>query len=519
MNFCWIQGYWNRPIDVSLADMAKISLYQNKQRWKWLLVVFAALLVFLTVAYTQVIIDRIKVDEKAKVETWAQSIVRSAKSNQYIDSLLTLMRREEEAKARLMGKALMFLTTADPQTDFTFTFEFLKDNNTIPILLYDKNNRFVQGRNLPKGKENNREFADSLKSVIVKKYKPIEVSGIGMKLYFDDSQLYKETERTLNELNRSFIDDQVVASSLAPIIILDDRTGALLHHARLNDEEVGDSVRLNQIKLANAPIRIVKPDGQPISIFYEDSLVLQQLRYFPIGQLLLVAVFLFISYFIFSTYRRAEQNQVWVGMAKETAHQLGTPLSSLMGWGALLESQNVPAAYIDELNKDVNRLQIITERFSKIGSAAELKEVDIRHTVQESLEYVKKRISSKIHVSAQVPSRTTTIAINEALFGWVIENLVRNAADAMEEEGSIEVLVGSELNKVIIEVKDTGKGIPKANWKTVFKPGYTTKSRGWGLGLSLVKRIVEEYHKGSIFVKQSELGKGTTFRIELKSNQ
>jgi signal transduction histidine kinase len=205
-------------------------------------------------------------------------------------------------------------------------------------------------------------------------------------------------------------------------------------------------------------------------------------------------------------------------MAKETAHQLGTPLSSLMGWGALLESQNVPAAYIDELNKDVNRLQIITERFSKIGSAAELKEVDIRLTVQESLEYVKKRISSKIKVSVQVPSRTTTVAINEALFGWVIENLVRNAADAMEEEGSIEVLVGSEPNKVIIEVKDSGKGIPKANWKTVFKPGYTTKSRGWGLGLSLVKRIVEEYHKGNIFVKQSEIGKGTTFRIELKSN-
>jgi signal transduction histidine kinase len=245
--------------------------------------------------------------------------------------------------------------------------------------------------------------------------------------------------------------------------------------------------------------------------------VLQQLRYFPIGQVLLVTVFFLISYLIFSTYRKAEQNQVWVGMAKETAHQLGTPLSSLMGWGALLETQNVPPAYIEELNKDVQRLQIITERFSKIGSEAELKQVDIRKTIQESLDYVKKRISSKIQVSIQLPSRTTTVAINEPLFGWVIENLVRNAADAMEENGAIEVLVGSELNKVVIEVKDSGKGIPKNKWKTVFKPGYTTKSRGWGLGLSLVKRIVEEYHKGVIFVKSSELDKGTTFRIELKS--
>ena len=497
--------------------MVKLNIYQSKQRWKWVLVVLAALLVFLTLAYTQIIIDRIRADEKTKAELWAQTIVRSAKSTQYIDSLLTLLRQEEEAKGRLMGKALSVISNGDPNLDYTFPVEYLKDNSTIPILLYDKNGKFQQGRNLPKGKEQDNQFADSLKNEIVKKYQPVSIPELGMKLYFDDSQLYKQTEKTLNELNRAFIDDKIVASTSVPIVIINDLNNEIISYARLSTEEVSNPQRLVQIKSANPAIKIEKPDGVPVSIFYEDSLVLQQLRYFPIGQLLLVTVFLLISYLIFSTYRKAEQNQVWVGMAKETAHQLGTPLSSLMGWGALLETQNVPPAYIEELNKDVQRLQIITERFSKIGSEAELKQVDIRKTIQESLDYVKKRISSKIQVSIQLPSRTTTVAINEPLFGWVIENLVRNAADAMEENGTIEVLVGSELNKVVIEVKDSGKGIPKNKWKTVFKPGYTTKSRGWGLGLSLVKRIVEEYHKGVIFVKSSELDKGTTFRIELKS--
>ncbi len=497
--------------------MVKLNIYQSKQRWKWVLVVLAALLVFLTLAYTQIIIDRIKADEKTKAELWAQTIVRSAKSTQYIDSLLTLLRQEEEAKGRLMGKALSVISNGDPNLDYTFPVEYLKDNSTIPILLYDKNGKFQQGRNLPKGKEQDIQYADSLKNEIVKKYQPVGIPELGMKLYFDDSQLYKQTEKTLNELNRAFIDDKIVASTSVPIVIINDLTNEIISYARLSTEEVSNPQRLVQIKSANPAIKIEKPDGVPVSIFYEDSLVLQQLRYFPIGQLLLVTVFLLISYLIFSTYRKAEQNQVWVGMAKETAHQLGTPLSSLMGWGALLETQNVPPAYIEELNKDVQRLQIITERFSKIGSEAELKQVDIRKTIQESLDYVKKRISSKIQVSIQLPSRTTTVAINEPLFGWVIENLVRNAADAMEENGAIEVLVGSELNKVVIEVKDSGKGIPKNKWKTVFKPGYTTKSRGWGLGLSLVKRIVEEYHRGAIFVKHSEMDKGTTFRIELKS--
>jgi signal transduction histidine kinase len=189
-----------------------------------------------------------------------------------------------------------------------------------------------------------------------------------------------------------------------------------------------------------------------------------------------------------------------------------------MGWGALLEEMNIPKEMITELNKDVNRLQIITERFSKIGSSAELHQVDLRNTVSEALSYVQKRISPSISVTMNAPTDSLPVYINEALFGWVIENLVRNAADAMDKEkGSIHLTLFQEEARIIVDVQDNGKGIPKSNWKTVFKPGYTTKMRGWGLGLTLVKRIVEEYHRGSIYVKHSENDKGTTFRIELKA--
>lgn len=493
-----------------------MNLYSSKQRWKWFLVVLALLLVVFTLGYTQIIVDRIKEDEKQKVELWAQSISRNAQSTEYIDSLLHLLRAEEEAKGKLIGKALSIISNGDPNLDYSFPSEFLKENNSIPILLYDKSNRFQQGKNLPKGKENNAAYADSLRDKIVTKYSPIPIPELGMKLYFDDSELYKNIEQKLKELNNSFLNNEVVGSTAVPIVVINRKTGKVIKYARIKEADVQDPARLEEIKSSNAPISIVQPDGVAVNIYYEDSLVLQQIKYFPIGQLVLVAVFLLVSYFIFSTYRKAEQNQVWVGMAKETAHQLGTPLSSLMGWGALLETQGVEKAYIEELNKDVQRLQIITERFSKIGSQAELKEIDLRTAIQDAVDYVQKRVSRHIQFDVHLPTQPVVLKINEALFGWVIENLVRNAADAMGESGKIEIRVLQDEQWVKVELSDTGKGIPKNKWKTVFKPGFTTKPRGWGLGLSLVKRIVEEYHKGHIYVVRSEEGVGTTFRIDLK---
>jgi signal transduction histidine kinase len=218
---------------------------------------------------------------------------------------------------------------------------------------------------------------------------------------------------------------------------------------------------------------------------------------------------------LFSTFRKAEQNQVWVGLAKETAHQLGTPLSSLMAWVNLLEVKGVDKETIEELNKDVTRLETITDRFSKIGSKPDLQEEDVVAVLDEIVNYLKPRISNKVKLTLSPDKPEIITLLNRPLFGWVIENLCKNAIDAMAGEGELSITVHDELQQVFVDITDSGKGIPSNLHKTVFQPGYTTKKRGWGLGLSLTKRIIENYHSGRIFVKRSELDKGTTFRIVL----
>jgi signal transduction histidine kinase len=251
-------------------------------------------------------------------------------------------------------------------------------------------------------------------------------------------------------------------------------------------------------------------------ILYKDSDVLVRLRYYPYFQLAVIALFLFVSYLAFSTSRKAEQNQVWVGMAKETAHQLGTPLSSMMAWLELLKLKGEGMQYLGDIEKDVQRLQTITDRFSKIGSAPALKKENIMTVMQHSMDYIRSRSSDKVDFKLEGPSYEIHTPLNVPLFEWVIENVLKNALDAMEGTGSIRVNVTDQQQFVYIDITDSGKGVPKSSYQTIFKPGYTTKSRGWGLGLSLSKRIVEEYHDGQIFVKNSEMGKGTTFRLVLK---
>jgi signal transduction histidine kinase len=262
------------------------------------------------------------------------------------------------------------------------------------------------------------------------------------------------------------------------------------------------------------PIEVSAPNLKQF-VLYKDSEVLVRLRYYPYLQLAVIALFLIVSYLAFSSSRKAEQNQVWVGMAKETAHQLGTPLSSMMAWLELLKMKGTGTEYTSEIQKDIERLQTITERFSKIGSAPALKKEDVLSVVGHSVEYIRTRSSDKTTFNVEGPSYQVFAPMNVPLFEWVVENLLKNALDAMEGTGSINIRVSDQQQFVYIDVSDTGKGIPKASYKTIFKPGYTTKSRGWGLGLSLTKRIIEEYHDGQIFVKSSEIGKGTTFRLVL----
>ncbi len=273
---------------------------------------------------------------------------------------------------------------------------------------------------------------------------------------------------------------------------------------------------LSKLKLENAPIAIRYKDVVNQTLYYGDSELLKKLQYYPLALLLIMALFAAVLFFFFQTSKASEQNRLWAGMAKETAHQIGTPLSSLMGWITLLKEQNIAPASVDEMEKDVDRLTVITERFSKVGSLPELHNHDVAQATEEAILYLKKRSSQLILWTWDVPLYEIRIPINLPLYSWTLENLIKNGIDAMKGQGSLTIELVERKTEVVVRVSDTGQGIAPKNVKRIFNPGFTTKQRGWGLGLSLVRRIIVDYHQGSVAVLKTETGKGTTFEIRLK---
>ena len=318
-----------------------------------------------------------------------------------------------------------------------------------------------------------------------------------------------------------FILSVIEGNTTIPVVVVDDK-GNLLQSRNvsepLRDKELFYKKLITRLKSEREAIVVDYGDMKQY-IYYDDSRLLTQLYYYPYVQIGVVVVFLLISFFAFLSSKNAEQNKVWVGLSKETAHQLGTPISSLLAWVALLKSRYQDDKLLPDMEKDVNRLRVIAERFSKIGSAPDLQVVSLNAALDNAVQYMSKRASQQVVIQTHYNIKDEVfIRLNIPLFEWVVENLCKNAIDAMTGKGSIDIYVTKLVDQLIIDFKDSGKGIERNNFKNVFKPGYTTKQRGWGLGLSLVKRIIENYHDGKIYVKHSELGKGTTFRIELKIN-
>ena len=319
-----------------------------------------------------------------------------------------------------------------------------------------------------------------------------------------------------------------------PVMLVDENDEILLHRNFRLPEAI-DSVspweiseanmnylkeKLNKLKRSHNTITITLDEGTTQYLYYEDSTVLRRLAFFPYIELIVMLVFIAVVYFAFISVKKAEQNKVWVGLSKETAHQLGTPISSLMAWTQMLDSLGVDADIVKDMDKDVHRLSVIADRFSKIGSRPEMELAFINESVVSSMEYMRSRISKRVALTINIDhNRNCGVMLCQSLFEWVMENLTKNAVDAMQGEGNLTITVTSSASMAIIDVKDTGKGIARKNFKNVFNPGYTTKKRGWGLGLTLVKRIIEEYHGGKIYVKESEINQGTTFRIELPKVQ
>lgn len=340
------------------------------------------------------------------------------------------------------------------------------------------------------------------------------------------AELLARTWRRLINSNQDeeyigFLFSIIENNTTIPVILADENDNIIGYHnfdtLKLKDPDYLPG-QLERLKEKSDPIIIDYGGGSKNYIYYKDSIILTRLIYYPYVQLAVIIMFILIAYIAFSMSRKAEQNRVWVGMSKETAHQLGTPTSSLTALSEIISSKYPGSNISEELNRDVERLEKITERFSKIGSVPELKNENILKVINGSLEYLKLRSSSRITFSIQHDiSEDTTIPLNTPLFEWVIENVCKNAIDAMNGKGSIVIKLSLHDEQLIIDISDTGKGIPKSAQKNIFKPGYTTKARGWGLGLSLSQRIIELYHNGRIFVKHSEPSKGSTIRIILKT--
>ena len=336
-------------------------------------------------------------------------------------------------------------------------------------------------------------------------------------------EVWAESLKTL--LNADPLQDDVelprqVISNNKTIPVILTENNSIINTTNIDENIVKDKTKLadflDKLKKQNDPIIIKIGPGQVQYLYYGNSSLLNKLKYYPIALLLIIFLFGALVYNFYRSTKMATQNKLWAGMAKETAHQIGTPLSSLIGWLEIMKADNVDETTIAEIEKDVNRLQTITDRFSKIGSEPVLERLNIIEETEQSFDYLKSRFSKQVEFSFKAPKKPIMVSLNPALHSWTVENLVKNAIDAMKGKGKISVVIENDNNLVKILVTDTGSGIPKKQFNSIFEPGFTTKKRGWGLGLSLTKRIVEEYHKGKIKVLHSEIGKGTTMQVSFK---
>ncbi|MBO5853459.1 MAG: HAMP domain-containing histidine kinase, partial [Bacteroidales bacterium] len=429
---------------------------------------------------------------------------------------------QESKRVELLAMAYRRFLAASSDENISVYLDIIQSNISIPVVITDSDNNITLSINLPK-KHQNKEIFDAEMRNDFSIYPPIKIDIYGKEssLYYNESLIYTELRNVLDDMFTFFINDVADNAAGVPVIILNQDRSHILSFGNLDESNMSNSdyvqKQIDIMSSENMPIEVNYLDGEKAYIYYRSSDLLRIVRYFPIVQILVFIFFIIVAYLLFSYARRSEQNQVWAGMAKETAHQIGTPLTSLMGWIELLKMQDTPFIGTTEMEKDIDRMKTITERFSKIGSIPTLEAHDVTAAVNDTMNYLKRRFSNnKFEFDIKIPNREIVVPLDAALFSWVLENLTKNALDAMEDHGKLTVEMTEDAENIYIDVTDTGKGMQRSTYKQVFQPGYTSKKRGWGLGLSLARRIIEDYHKGKIFVKNSVVGQGTTFRIALK---
>lgn len=501
-----------------------MNIYSNKRGWKIFLFLFALIIVFGSWWYTNRFLSKIAKDERQKVQIWANAISRKAAMVNYTNELFKDLQQQERKYMQQWADATKLLVMTDNEADLSFFSEFISQNNNIPVILTDEKGNINSFVNLDSSYQNYKKLTPELrkkfiiKDSIILNYYADDTNYI----YYQNSKIYYRLKETLDDLVESFLNEVVENSIAIPVIVVDRRrTTIVANSGAVNKAEYDTPEKLKRLLVEmeskNPVITVEIPLSGKNYIYYQDSFFLRQMRFFPFIQFGVAALFMIVAYILFSLSRRTEQNQVWVGLAKETAHQLGTPISSLLGWNEMLKLKNVDSKIVEEISKDVERLSLVSERFSKIGSAPELEKKELISLIQDTIDYMRGRTSNKIEYSFIYVENEVFAKVNVHLFLWVLENLFKNSVDAIGgSAGSIQVEVSYSEKHIIIDVTDSGKGIPKGKFKSIFNPGFTTKKRGWGLGLSLAKRIIQNYHKGRIFVKLSIPEKSTTLRIMLR---
>ena len=474
------------------------------------------------IIYSNKLIKKIAQEERQRIEIWAGAITYKTQIINETERFFDSIRIEEGNQATIFAKAVKKVAEASLYEDITFYQDIISANKTVPTIIASRTGSIDAAINLPDSilqMRNISELGDAIQDYDSLKL-PYYHRDYVM-VYYKNSHIYGDFREMIDNLLESFFEETVINSASVPVIITDSTQINVIAAGNIDSAVIMSPFKVNaqleEMRKENDPIVLDWLDHGKCYVFYEESSVLKQLRLFPFIQYGIIFVFVLVAYLLFSVTKRSEENRVWVGMSKETAHQLGTPISSLMAWTELLKEMPVDQSIPTEIGKDVHRLETIAQRFSKIGSVPVLEETDIVPIINDFTSYLQTRISSMVKIHFEKPDHSIVLPLNKQLFEWVIENLCKNSADAMDGKGDITITITEDKNKVYVDVTDTGKGIPPKMQRRIFSPGYTSKKRGWGLGLTLARRIIQNYHRGKLFVKSSVIDQGTTMRIQLQA--
>lgn len=496
-----------------------MDIYSSKQRWKIALILVSLTIIIASLFVSNQMIDKIAQREKAKAEQWADAIRKKVELVKLTNQIFDELRAKERQKIQIVVDAqrtILNPSDLNMNQDIDFALNIIASNKDIPVAILTDDGKLAQSKNLDSSLSEEQKMTSFQEWIAEGRSYEIEVfGGIKMQFVYGESNELIRLKKASDSLINSFNSDLIDNSNLIPVILVDGESDSIEASNLPKKELKNEKQVVAEFKKLNTPIKFDFGTGTKL-LYFKESPELKQLTWFPYIQFSVIGLIVIIGYLMFSTFRKAEQNQVWAGMAKETAHQLGTPLSSMMAWVAHLEANGGNEMVVTEMTKDLDRLEKITDRFSKIGSGAKLVEADLVVTIGNNLEYLRARLSDKIFIDFKVREEGPIVMMhNPSLMEWVVENICKNAVDAMGGKGQLTIELQRVPERVYIDITDTGKGLTPKQFKTIFQPGYSTKKRGWGLGLTLVKRIIEEYHKGKVFVLKSEIDRGTTIRISI----